>query len=295
MYLAHVAALRSAALPRQVGAALTSADGGVIATGCNDAPRSGGGQYWEGDEDDKRDHVLGWDSSDVARADMVADVFERLRKKKWLASALEGLATDELVRRALSDGGPFKNSQLAGVVEFGRVIHAEMAALTDAARRGVSTQGATLYTTTFPCHNCARHIVSAGVSRVVYVEPYPKSRAIDLHQDAIALEPASQEQRVRFEPFVGIGARLYPVLFRMVRRKDAEGRAVVWHARGALPRMAMTRQRLNRHRSGAASAHRLATMAKHRTGADEPNGRVIGVRAEPLPYERLASSLSRAA
>jgi len=114
-----------------------------------------------------------------------------------------------------------------------------MDALTDAARRGISTQEATLYTTTFPCHNCARHAVAAGIARVVYVEPYPKSRAVELHQDAIVLEPTSSDGRVRFEPFVGVGARLYQPLFRMMPRKDGGGRAVTWRAAAAVPRLGM--------------------------------------------------------
>lgn len=239
MYLAHAAALRSAALPRQVGAALTTSAGSVIATGCNDVPRAGGGQYWDGDADDMRDHVRGWDFSDLARSDMVADTLRRLSDQGWLSTDL-GAITDDLVKRALATGGPLKGSQLAGVVEFGRVVHAEMDALTDAARRGVSTQGAILYTTTFPCHNCARHAVAAGVSRVVYVEPYPKSRAIDLHQDAISLEPVTHDERVRFEPFVGISARLYPSLFRMPARKNEHGQALAWHPNASSPRLAMT-------------------------------------------------------
>jgi deoxycytidylate deaminase len=44
-----------------------------------------------------------------------------------------------------------------------------MSALLDADRRGVAVQGATLHTTTFPCHNCARHIVGAGIDRVVFI------------------------------------------------------------------------------------------------------------------------------
>jgi hypothetical protein len=35
-------------------------------------------------------------------------------------------------------------------------VHAEMAAITDAVRSGVSTQGCILYTTTFPCHDCVK-------------------------------------------------------------------------------------------------------------------------------------------
>lgn len=239
MYLAHAAALRSGALPRQVGAALTTREGSVIATGCNDVPRAGGGQYWEGDKDDARDHVRGWDYSDVARSDMAADILRRLRESGWLSSDV-GEINESLVKRSLETDGPLRGSQLSAVVEFGRVVHAEMDALTDAARRGVSTQDATLYCTTFPCHNCARHLVAAGIQRVVFVEPYPKSRATDLHQDAIVLEPVMQAARVSFEPFLGIGARLYAPLFRITRRKDSVGKTAEWHSGTALPRLSMT-------------------------------------------------------
>ena len=67
------------------------------------------------------------------------------------------------------------------LIEFSRTVHAEMAAIVDAARRGVSVQDCNLYTTTFPCHECAKHIVAAGIRRVVYIEPYPKSQALSLH------------------------------------------------------------------------------------------------------------------
>jgi deoxycytidylate deaminase len=41
------------------------------------------------------------------------------------------------------------------ILEFGRVIHAEMSAISDAARLGRATKDATLFCTTFPCHICA--------------------------------------------------------------------------------------------------------------------------------------------
>lgn len=59
--------------------------------------------------------------------------------------------------------------------------HAEMAALMSCARSGGSPVDGTLYCTTFRCHNCAKHIVAAGIRSVVYVEPYPKSKAKDLY------------------------------------------------------------------------------------------------------------------
>ena len=75
-------------------------------------------------------------------------------------------------------------------------------------RASQPTAGTTLYTTTFPCHNCTRHIVAAGISRVVYVKPYPKSLAFQLHYDSISLEekgwsrPGVQgcRNKVAFEP-----------------------------------------------------------------------------------------------
>lgn len=107
----------------------------------------------------------------------------------------------------------------------------------DAARRGVAVAGATLYVTTFPCHDCAKHLVAAGLRRIVYVEPYPKSRAEDFYPavfhpgvEGIASGP------VRVEPFVGVGPRSYMRLFTIVstegsriRRKGDDGKVVDWN------------------------------------------------------------------
>lgn len=49
MYVAYAAGARSACLSRQVGAAITDASGNVLATGCNDVPKAGGGLYSEAD------------------------------------------------------------------------------------------------------------------------------------------------------------------------------------------------------------------------------------------------------
>ena len=78
-----------------------------------------------------------------------------------------------------------KATGLFDITEFGRAVHAEMDALLSCSRTGRSTRGGTIYTTTFPCHNCTRHIIAAGIKKVVYIEPYAKSKAFSLHQDAI--------------------------------------------------------------------------------------------------------------
>lgn len=52
-------------------------------------------------------------------------------------------------------------------------IHAEQNALIQAAKLGVSVQGATLYCTHQPCSICTKLIINAGIARVVYKYPYP--------------------------------------------------------------------------------------------------------------------------
>jgi deoxycytidylate deaminase len=167
---------------------------------------------------------------ELAEADPASDI----------AGWLDALRTvlRENMPKILRAGG------LKDLTEFGRALHAEMSALLDAARRGVAVQDATLYCTTFPCHNCARHIVGAGVARVVFIEPYTKSRAEHLHSDSIAIAPAAPDnEKVIFAPFVGVAPRRYREMFDAAARehlghtarKDGDGRKVPFDKRTALP------------------------------------------------------------
>jgi dCMP deaminase len=51
-------------------------------------------------------------------------------------------------------------------------VHAEANAIIQAAKNGVRIDGATLYTTAFPCWPCFKLIANAGVTRVVFAEAY---------------------------------------------------------------------------------------------------------------------------
>jgi dCMP deaminase len=53
-----------------------------------------------------------------------------------------------------------------------RVVHSEMNAIAQAARRGIALDGATLYVTASPCWPCFRLLVNAGIVRVVYAEAF---------------------------------------------------------------------------------------------------------------------------
>lgn len=238
MFHAQAAAFRSADLGRQVGASIATRDGDIVAVGTNEVPKAGGGLYWAGDVPDQRDFVLGYDSNDKSKRNLLADLLERLRKEGWFCEQIQNMGTPEMLARAIGTKASFlRKAQFMNLIEFGRAVHAEMAALTDAARRGVSTKDAILFCTTFPCHLCAKHIVSAGIRRVVYIEPYPKSLATQLYPDSIIVEPAMDDgHQVRFEPFVGVSPLRYMNLFSMLKRKDGSGVVINDEQHSASPR-----------------------------------------------------------
>jgi cytidine deaminase len=214
MFQAVAAARRSAELGRQVGAAVCTNDGDVVAVGVNEVPKPGGGLYWEGDLHDAREVARGSDTNRKQRREIAEDIASRLGAK----GLLPGEASIDKVLEVV------ETSALGDIIEFVRAVHAEMAALMDAARRGVKVDGCTLYATTFPCHHCARHIVAAGIRRVVYVAPYAKSRAVDLHDDSILVgKPGTGDIRVPFEAFVGVGPLRYLEWFDYPERKTPSG------------------------------------------------------------------------
>jgi dCMP deaminase len=57
-----------------------------------------------------------------------------------------------------------------------RTAHAELNAITNAARVGVATNGATLYCKFLPCYTCAKTIINAGIERVVALRDYHASK-----------------------------------------------------------------------------------------------------------------------
>ena len=60
------------------------------------------------------------------------------------------------------------------------VLHAEANAITKLARSGNNSDGSTLYVTASPCIECAKLIIQAGITRVVYGEKYRLTEGIDL-------------------------------------------------------------------------------------------------------------------
>lgn len=256
---AFSAALQSGNLARQVGAAICTEQGDLLATGTNDVAKPEGGVYRseDGPADDYRDYnksprlqkfARGKDSSDIIRREIFTDLIRRLlADPTWLHTlasasgdryphavtlAQELLASppnevesviDKLLKSDLVWG-----AQLFDSLEYGRSLHAEMDAITSAARKGVSIAGATLYCTTLPCHECARLIIGSGIIRVIYIEPYEKSRVQDMYSSEVRFTslrdsrvPLQHGQRrlVDFVPYVGVSPRRFNELFAKGDRK----------------------------------------------------------------------------
>lgn len=68
--------------------------------------------------------------------------------------------------------------------ELCRGVHAEQNAIVQAAVFGVSTRGATLYTTTFPCVVCAKLIINAEIEEIVYDDEYEDKLAKQILEEA---------------------------------------------------------------------------------------------------------------
>lgn len=64
------------------------------------------------------------------------------------------------------------------------VLHAEANAITKVAKSNNSSEGATLYITDSPCMECAKLIIQAGISRVVYSNKYRITDGLDLLERA---------------------------------------------------------------------------------------------------------------
>ena len=119
LYIARAAALRSADLSRQVGAAITNDDGDVLAVGCNEVPRPGGGAVWPGDPGDYRDFRVGGDKSAMMKRELVAEVLKKLSDAKWLSTEKDKLQVSQLVDDALyGDPALLDEARIANIIEF---------------------------------------------------------------------------------------------------------------------------------------------------------------------------------
>jgi cytidine deaminase len=240
MFLARAAQARSGSMARQIGSAILRSDGSIVAAGTNEVAKPlMGGQYWPSDDGtyEGRDMVYRMspkepvrDSSDWFREEMISTVIEALDDAKLLPRRYQRMtSTQRLEKLYRQHGAPLRDTRVKDNIDYVRAVHAEAAAIIDAARHGITVKESRMLTTTFPCHECARHIVAAGVSEVVYLEPYPKSGTKRLYRDSILLDPAEPDGvRVTFRTFIGVAPPRYLEFFTLGQRarKNRDGTPV---------------------------------------------------------------------
>jgi deoxycytidylate deaminase len=249
MFMAHMAATSTADLSRQVGSVITNAHYDILATGANEVQKFGGGQYWpEEDYPDQRDFNFngGVDTNAKLLNDLSRDVYDKI-----LAVCEKNLsAVNDSYSNIGKDIGNIEEELIATIrrgtnvkdlTEYGRAVHAEMASITSAARNGIGLKGSLMYVTTYPCHNCAKHITASGIESVTYIEPYPKSKATHSHSDSISETP--KDNYVLFKAFVGIGPNRFLDLFSLglgngeqIKRKNQDGNAIERNLDGKEPK-----------------------------------------------------------
>lgn len=243
MFTAQAAAQQSGCISRQVGASIFSKYNDIISTGCNDAPVFGGGHFsnlcvtQDNDLIDNRCCSIASDQK-CKNSEELGNILEDIKKIiKDEVMGIKNIDADKLGNTI------FENTRIKSLIEFSKAVHAEMDAITTAARNGCnSLRGATLYSTTFPCHLCATNIIASGIERVYYIEPYLKSLAVDLHEDQVNFDPKNidlndQENKgkVLFLPFEGVAPKQYLNFFKSCDRKNKDGTKIEYDIKKAIP------------------------------------------------------------
>jgi deoxycytidylate deaminase len=275
MYKAMSAASSSACLSRQVGAAIYSDTGELIGVGANDVPKRGGGLYTE--DDGEHDHrCYRWNGKICHNDD---------RKSRLYVAIYEALAA----ARLLVEGAPrtdiekaLKKTDIKSLIEYSRAVHAEQEAILSVARgHKAGIVGATMYSTTYPCHSCAGLIVASGIERVIYIEPYAKSLAIALHRDAISVREGHRGSRVLFLQYEGVAPKNVIRLFNHGAPRKEDGKLLELDPRKASPVFPSPLDGFTQREQ--IIVHRVVAIEKRAKGATEGSG---DVRArEPAPAE----------
>jgi deoxycytidylate deaminase len=244
MYEAKSAAGNSACLSRQVGAAITNDKGEIISTGWNDVPKYGGNLYKDGDTVDHRCIISGHCSNDSTKDELSENILSSLVEVEPLKRLIE---TSEKKGEMLSllANCIRKSTKVKDLIEFSRSVHAEMHAIIIGSQlAGDKMIGGKLFCTTYPCHNCGRHIIVAGIKEIYYIEPYVKSLCVRLHSDAITEDEAALD-KVRILMYDGVAPRRYLDFFTMkTERKYKNGKLIAKDYKTVTPKSMISLQAL---------------------------------------------------
>ncbi len=158
MAMAYAASQRSSCLKRKVGAVIVDDVGNALSSGFNEVP---------------------------ARETPCQERFVACHRD-WLSNDFFASLKDRFpdVKGWEDELKVFFRSKFK-ILDLCRALHAEENAILSLARNGrsVPLDKCTLFTTTYPCRLCANKIVSIGIKKVVYLEPYPDPEAKAILRD----------------------------------------------------------------------------------------------------------------
>lgn len=268
MYNAKSASGNSACLSRQVGACIIDKNDNLLSTGWNDVPKFGGNLYTSsGGSLDNRCFNKGFCSNDYYKEKLIENIIDTFLD----SDDLKNLFTDDfgVINQSLVEKIKLsiKNTKVKDLIEFSRSVHAEMHAIIQGSQiSGDKMIGGKLFCTTFPCHNCARHIVASGIEVVYYIEPYVKSLGLSLHSDSMT-ENEKEEGKVKILMFDGVAPRKYLSFFtNIAERKNNKGKLIKPNYKLIKPKALKSLQALSTLEQQA--VHSLAKYNYEKTNAN---------------------------
>ncbi|GEC71811.1 Deoxycytidylate deaminase [Flavobacterium flevense] len=240
MYNAKAAAGNSACLSRQVGACIVDDKENVLSIGWNDVPKYGGNLYTSNTENDQRCFNHEFCSNDFQKSKVVDNIVESILNDEEFEELKKSSNIEFRLKEKI-----IKNTKVKDLIEFSRSVHAEMHAIIQGAlTTGDKLIGSRLFCTTYPCHNCARHIIAAGIKEVYYIEPYVKSLCLTLHEDAMS-EKEDSNNKVKILIFDGVSPNRYLSFFTNFAERKNNGKLVKKDLKTAKPKSSKSLQALS--------------------------------------------------
>jgi deoxycytidylate deaminase/dephospho-CoA kinase len=230
MTAAYVESKRSSCLKRKVGAVIASPTGDIIAAGHNDVP--------EASDPCLTDPRYGWCARDVIQERLGRQIrncpncgkIVKIRGKcencgKNFSEYVNHCPTchssvdmvyvcPKCSRSVFTDFLAGSSAETGKLLDLCRSLHAEENAILNLAKFGIhlphfhrvnpedgkkSLEACSLFSTTFPCNLCANKIVTVGIKKVVYAEPYTMEEARNVFK----------KEGVILERFQGVKSRAF--------------------------------------------------------------------------------------
>jgi len=227
MTAAYVESKRSSCLKRKVGAVIASPKGDIITAGHNEVPETADAciddpRYGRCARDFAQEE-FGQNIKNCPNCGEPININDNCKEcdtkiTKFCKKCPECKTTVEIEYECPKCKKNVFQSYLPGsgtegtgkLLDICRALHAEENAILNLSKLGVNLphihkndsnlpEGCVLYSTTFPCNLCANKIVTVGIKKVVYAEPYTMEEA----------KKVFEKENVVIERFQGVKSRAY--------------------------------------------------------------------------------------